>query len=748
MHRCRTYRSVLPWVALLCLTSVAGGRAADFDPETGTCRSRTHELDLAFLGGPTAFVKDAGAADGECARMENAPRGAWFIQWPWDLRYVVPGVPYALSIRVRVDKRGGTGDAFTVGIYDRGEKKALVPARVIPAREVGAEWREIPVGVFEPGGRLGTLYLSASGNAEIPRVYLDWCRLVPQASDALAAGLARIRDEEQRRRDLEARFRPAPAPRLEQLFIFGACSAQQEMRVHAELFGTTWQFLWRERIDDLLRHSCNLAFDLSTDAHTPALPEMARIAQEEGIYFVGGQSHVIPGGRNSPRTTIDADRVRRQFQALAPQFAGLDRFLFWYLVDEPRYDQAHAFLEGKEVIESVDRERPAVPLMNTQETIRTLGPHQQVLITDRYPTYRQRSDPWCIGDWVRQARESARGPVWLMYPAYSSTGMRMSTPAEARVMIYQALAAGAAGIVAYIHAYVAHWERKDHPETLIDPFGTPNATWEAIGAVGRDLAAVGPLLARSRLLPGAVGVESERTIHAAGVQRPAVEGGLWEDGRGCRYLVLVNNDLAAPRRARITWPAATRVLDLFTLRRVEAPDTVTLGPAEGRILAAGPAPALAAVEREVRSHRYAAARVLLDRDAAHLARCRVDVAPARRALAEAGTQAGVGAWAKAEALVGEARRRLEGAAKGAKEYQPVRDALDAAREGLSRRHAALVAAGGAGESDRVAAVRAELLPLGKRYFALRERFVAGETRSILVGAEALARDAGVPPTRR
>ena len=710
--------------------------AAGLDLATGVYTSPIGEIDLSFATVRCDIVGDPSAGEGRCAWMDNAPRNGWYVQWPWDGRNVAPGIAYRLSVRVKVRKTGDRGEAFGLGVWDRGRRQRVIPTRWIPASEAPTgDWKPFSVGKFKPAGMVGYFYLTSGGNAEnVPDVYLDSCTLTPLPTDDQRGVLQRFLQTRTKEMQDDASFardfRPLPTPSLSKLFVFGTCVGETEMRVHSKLFDVPWEFYVRQRLRDVQAHGCNLAFDLCTDSHSPQLKRFVEIAQQEQIYVVAGQSHVIHGGNRSPKTRINEPRMRRKFADLVPHFRGLDRFLFWYLVDEPRYDQCDGFLRGKAVIEEADGHRPAIPLLNTPETIRRLGPHQQILITDRYPMYRDGTNPWCVGPWVEAARQHARGPMWLVLPTYSSTGMRMTQPAEASLMTFLGLINGAKGIVFYTQGHVAHWERPGHPHTLADPFGTPHPTWTALAELAEKLRTVGPLL-MSTAVDAAFGLTLEcESIPTWRMMRPALAAGILTDTQrtGWRYLVVVNNDTEHERQGTLHWPGNFVAHDLFTTKTVGKPRLrLTLSAGEGKVYLLGTPREFAAVASEMLPHRYEYERDRLRPDLA-LKQSHGLAGAAQALLDQADIAARHGDYERALEALHRARSALARAETG----PFVRTQVDLAsiREALSDTHRAATAAAVAGNAEVTARLRADLLPPARRYYTLLCRFAAGEAAGI------------------
>ena len=121
-----------------------------------------------------------------------------------------------------------------------------------------------------------------------------------------------------------------------------------------------------------------------------------------------------------------------------------------------------------------------------------------------------------------------RKPVWAVIQAFAQSGprrpSRYPTPVELRNTVYQAIVAGATGIMYFSYAWEGNLEDRDP------------ALWAALGPINRELEALAPML-----LQGTLGDDHLR-IHALGDVRSLSRA--WS---GRSYVIVVNVGTSAAR---------------------------------------------------------------------------------------------------------------------------------------------------------------------------------------------------------
>ena len=592
----------------------------------------------------TRIVPDPQAGNGKSVWMAGGQLG-WLLQWPCVSSRFLKGFTYDVYVRARLDPSAGRGGAVSGGLYKRltlGQGDVLATFSETLAPGVDADtWRLVHVGAFPLGTFYGYVYVRTHEAPLLVDSFVAVPKLAPGETEAYAKARRAQREEDERRRKRLAAIRAQTPPhaQLKELFLFGAVLARPGFLYSAELTGVPWEWEFRQCVRDLTRHYCNFDYLLAVDANHPEMLPAARILEEEGIYSVNGDVKVIPSIFLVDRQ-VDEPGLTRFFGTRVPELASCPRFLAWSLADEPVASKLYDYIVAKSIIERIDHQRPAIPILNTEEVIQLYGPYQQVLALDHYTIRRRGASPWAVGDRVRFGREVNDVPVWFMYGAYSSPGMRMPNRAETRLMIFQALLNGATGLACYAYHSTPAFERRGHPECLVDALRTPTEVWEEIGAVGRKLVPAGTLIAGAERLPRPPFTVDSPRIPTPEGKRPVIEMSSWR--RGSTSLVLVvNNDPNEGRGCRLEAGEGVdeshRVLNLFTLGRSPRPARagvfVELAPGDAVLLAVAEPEALSALERTVWGNRLDQEKRVAELDVELLEAYGLDAAPSRQNLA-------------------------------------------------------------------------------------------------------------------
>lgn len=591
----------------------------------------------------TRVVEDPQAANGRSVWMAAGQLG-WLLQWPCVSNRFIEGFTYDVYVRARLDPSAGRGGAVSGGLYKRltlGKGEMLGTFReTLTAGSDADPWRLVHVGSFALGSFYGYVYVRTHEAPLLIDSFVAVPKLTPGEVETYTEARRIQREEDERREQrLAAIHAQTPAhTQLAELFLFGAVLARPGFLYGAELTGVPWEWEFRQCVQDLTRHYCNFNYQLAVDANHPEMLPSARVLEEEGLYSVSGDVKVIPSIFLVDRKA-DEPGLARFFGERAPEFASCSRFLAWSLADEPVPSKLYDYIVAKGIIEAIDRQRPAIPILNTEEVIRLYGPYQQVLALDHYTIKRRSSSPWAVGDRVRFGREISDVPVWFMYGAYSSRGMRMPTRAETRLMIFQALLNGAGGLACYTYQSTPAFARRGHPECLVDALRTPTGVWEEIGTVGRKLLPVGGLIAGAEPLPDPpFSVDSPRIDTPEG-KRPVFELTAWRRDSASLVLV-VNNDPNQGRGCRLKAAEDVKeghgVLNLFTVERSSHPAragvSVDLAAGDALLFAVGESGALSALQGSVWQNRLDQEKRVAELDVGLLAVYGLDAAPFRQRL--------------------------------------------------------------------------------------------------------------------
>ncbi len=258
--------------------------------------------------------------------------------------------------------------------------------------------------------------------------------------------------------------------------------------------------------------------------------------------------------------------------------------------DEPSADQLWQMVAAKKLIEQADPSRVVGACFWDINSIRAFNPYFQVAISDHYPlAIGKLTDSKDVYEWCRQvARVTGNQRHWVILQSFgmaewkSTEGYRFPTPAELRLMTYEAIAEGARGII-----YFAYNAIPEKFKMMADPWGNPNPLFKETGSLAKKLIPV-----CGRLLDCVV--DSDSQILCTNPQ--ILTGTLYDPMRKVRYLVAVNTNLKTSHTAKLTLPQAWRqvgahIWDLDLLGKAsDSPERLTvapLRPGEGAIYLCG-----------------------------------------------------------------------------------------------------------------------------------------------------------------
>ena len=716
----------------------AGDTVSSLQKE-GIVQAQEEEFDLSFdIRFAYEYMTDPEATDGKSLKVPNGSGSSFW--WEWNPQ--VPDIAYDLFVSVKIlEPAAPEKVVLRVSVADKRSRKTIVNTAAVYGGQLKAgRYTDILIGRIEPNGKRPETYIMAVDDGSVPDFYADRIFAVPVLEGNAAAKLRlHLAGQKSRQKEIDqfiGNFKVRQYPDVEKHFVYGAALAWEQLREDAKLFDTTWQKLYRRALDDLTRHYCNQVFILSMDARKDPLLEAVKIAKSKNILVASGQVSMIDRDNN----TVDIDAVRSHFEKLIPLFEKYDNFQMWYLEDEPTAKNFYAHMQVKAVIEELDSKRPAIALVNRESTARMFGPYMQIMSLDCYPTYRRQSNPWFIGDRTAYGRRYAKGPLWMMIPAYSSRGMKLSTAGETRIMTYQALLNGAKGIQCYIHSYRPVWTAGwSHIECLTDIYLQPNEPWDEMKQIGRKLVPVGQLLMNTDYRDNSDLKVKTENFSAGGKERPAIEIGVMRDRTSpVDYIVALNNDPDKKRTAVIEGKTVSAVYDLYSLARVGAGKfSIELGPAEGRIYARCSDEKFQELKKEIFKQRYRMEKGVVDLDFRIAARNGLRLSELelyKSALANYKA----GSYEIAVEQLAQFAVDLKAAFDGDKAFSEKKELVARAGKQLSRANDILNRTYVDGKKELVEKHKAELIALTGRFLKIEERLNGG--RIEVEKCEALNRD--------
>lgn len=398
-------------------------------------------------------------------------------------------------------------------------------------------------------------------------------------------------------------FQPVdyPALRRNGVFPYGPVIVVRANEQSAKLFQRQLADSYRDDLIDMRRHYMNTFINFWEK--TPIEDRLA-LAEETGIYLI----ETIFCGTNFAKLQPDSTTDRR-FR-LAKESPAV---LAWYGRDEPSPAQLPEYLESKKALAELDPSRPLTSALHLPGVRKKIGPALEVMMPDVYHFF-----PGTPTDGsavlphfkiIRESREQSAGKrVWYMCQAFSNRhfrngkttwSARYPTPEEMRLELYNAAAAGAAGILFFVYNdSVPYLDGKLRGEefdwTLVDQWGNGNEVYDEVADFGRKVVPVMPSFLDAE--PG-----DFLTVKPAGTENPVI--GQMRNECGV-LLIAVNPSTSKSFEGdlNVQLPAGTRLYDLITLTEANS-GPLKLRPAEGAVLLAATPEQFAEVRKEIAGRR-------------------------------------------------------------------------------------------------------------------------------------------------
>ncbi|NIA06437.1 MAG: hypothetical protein GWP14_02175 [Actinobacteria bacterium] len=469
------------------------------------------------------------------------------------------------------------------------------------------------------------------------------------------------------------------------------------------------------------------------------------------------------------------DMNRRQLEAWADAVTGafrdVDSILGWYIGDETPTTFLKKYRIAKQLLESRDRSKTAVTLVNGLQPAQVMAPHHQVIVTDNYPILRpNRDDPWEITWWMDEVRRaSGDKPHWILLETFIQPKEGLAArpnPVEVRLMSWLATAGGADVVSYFLYNGSPWWfMRYVHRKGLkggaewgmVDEYGNDTPLWNEYARFAEKVGPLGQLMAGARVveqhgLRTSAPIISLQTLNNLPIKgprsRPAIYLGVLQP-RSLDALIVfaVNIDRDNTHQLRIG--GTTQVLsgrklyDLVTLQPVRSEKGGfvfgSLRPGDGHPFVLASPAVFAKVKRSVLAVKARQALRVAELDVRQAERwkigsqdLRADMAAGERAL-EQGEP--TDALTKAQAVSHRARGRLD--------QQPIYPQasalLDKAQKDLGRIEILLnltLLRGSQGEEVKQMAKR--VVQLSERFSGLKRQLYFGKKNGLAEGARQLA----------
>jgi len=326
-----------------------------------------------------------------------------------------------------------------------------------------------------------------------------------------------------------------------------------------------------------------------------------------GIKYVANMQAFTGGPTGPPVEAMNRAQLQLWAEKVTSALRDEDSILAWYVGDEVRPTFLKKYLVAKELLETRDRSKTAVVLVNGMDSIKTFAPFHQVIVTDKYPVYRPTTDdPWGIAEWMKQIREvSGDAPHWIVLQAHHADGAlsgSQTSAIEQRMMSWLALAGGADAVLHFVYAYGPLWNEYFVRESttsftaMVDAYGNAMSWFDEYAEFAEKVGPLGALLIKARVQEGSPLRAVSPMLRLDGRQikgpreRPAVYlGVLQPPGLQAQLLIPVNQDRNGPQPLKITAPQdvldGKSLYDLVELKEIprqgEIFDCGTLPPGGG-----------------------------------------------------------------------------------------------------------------------------------------------------------------------
>ena len=269
--------------------------------------------------------------------------------------------------------------------------------------------------------------------------------------------------------------------------------------------------------------------------------------------------------------------------------------LGWSIGDEVKPQFLKKYLVSKQILESRDRSRTAVVLVNGMNSVEAFCAHHQVIVSDKYPARRwvpDGDDLWAVAWWMDEVRRaSGDKPHWITLQAHRSDFSGDSaTDAEVSMMSWLAIAGGADAVSYFTYSGNSWWYgpyihnnwNQNKWWTMVDEYGNPLPQFEMYAKFAEKVGLLGELIAGAPVIDDhgvqavvpTITLKTFKNMSIKGPrQRPAIHlGALRPQGMEALLVFAVNIDWESDHEVRITATAQTlagkRLYDLIFLQPV------------------------------------------------------------------------------------------------------------------------------------------------------------------------------------
>jgi len=446
---------------------------------------------------------------------------------------------------------------------------------------------------------------------------------------------------------------------------------------------------------------------------------LAPLLREYGIYYLANLVGFAGGVDTVKLADRDPDQLNRWADEITSGLRDEPNILGWFCADEAKPTYLKNYLVTKAMIESRDRSKASMVLLNNLGFLKGFHESHQVIFTDQYPVLRRnRDDPWNILKWMHNISElTGDKPHWFTTQAFYLRGQPWQArpgPADLKLMSWLAIAGGAnvncyfllSGGPWWWHVYIRDETKGDHFWCTMDSYGNETPRYQVFREYAAKLGPIGPLLARASLdrkpritavapeiKQNGFGPDATGTIKAVhvGVLRPAQVDG--------RILIVVNMDRDHVQPVTVTVPdaAGRKMVDLVSLREIPAAKPPALSLSNARTYNLSPlepgdghpyifcnAREFEQVKSIVTATRARHARLIAKLDLRMATAWQADVAALDQKLTGIDKMLADGRPQQALEAAGQLQTAIEQTLKGIDGYDECRRTLKACRKDLGR----------------------------------------------------------------
>lgn len=241
----------------------------------------------------------------------------------------------------------------------------------------------------------------------------------------------------------------------------------------------------------------------------------------------------------------------------------------YQLIDEPPAEFVPGMQRISAALARLDPKRPGFSCMcNEGELSKTADSGTPMVIFDRYPI-RAKSKPgdydmqqWVkLNELIRKSADARSIPYWMVMQTFGmKNSVRMPTPAEVSALTWIPIAHNCKGIFYFLYNSDTQGE---HLQGVVDSKLNPDPMWKEVGEQARAIKALSPLLAELKPAESALAAEPAGKIDAQ----------TFADGKGRKYLIVVNMDVTAP----VKWTVELANKDAKTLTAIPQKKQIKTG---------------------------------------------------------------------------------------------------------------------------------------------------------------------------